>query len=203
MSADGTGGSEVLAVGTVLGRYHVLGLVVQGAMGEVYACRDDALRRTVAIKRLRSGIEATEERRDRLRREAMLHGQLVHENVVRVHDIFVHDGVEHIVSEYVDGETLGDLIARDALPLHRIAEIGVSLCRGLAAAHARRRGRSTCPFARPPRAWPEDLPWRVMVAGRNGFAAWTPRLLRQAPDPRVKPGDDGAKGRAARGHDPP
>ena len=60
----------LLAAGTRLGPYEVLGLIGAGGMGEVYKARDTRLDRSVAIKVLPAELSADPERRARFQREA-------------------------------------------------------------------------------------------------------------------------------------
>ena len=75
-------------------------------MGEVYSARDTRLGRTVAIKR-------TQERfSDRFQREARLALKLKHPNVVRTYHTDETDGLHYLVMEYLEGETLEEVLQR-------------------------------------------------------------------------------------------
>jgi hypothetical protein len=130
--APGTPGQ--LAGGTV-GRYQVLAMAGAGGMGEVYSGHDPVLDRPVAIKRLHPEDVLDRQRARRLRTEAQLHGRLLHPNIVRVYDLVSQDGADHIISEYVDGESLRQLTQRTRLPFRRALEIIRDVARGLAFAH--------------------------------------------------------------------
>lgn len=81
-------------------------------MATVVLARDDRLGRKVAIKRLSAALTGDEIFRERFLREARMAGQLSHPNIVAVFDVGEDDGVPYIVMEYVEGETLADLMAR-------------------------------------------------------------------------------------------
>jgi serine/threonine-protein kinase len=74
-----------------LGRYEVIEIVGQGAMGTVYRGKDPAIDRAVALKTIRfgshTGDEAAEELRERFFREARAAGKLSHPNIVTIYDV--------------------------------------------------------------------------------------------------------------------
>lgn len=93
-----------------LGKYDIVGLVGEGAMGVVYKALDPVIRRTVAIKVLRSSlIEDGPEGAAllaRFRREAQAAGRLMHPGIVTIHDYGEDASSPYIVMEYVEGHTL-------------------------------------------------------------------------------------------------
>src|SRR5262245_2811058 len=102
-------------------------------MGVVYLATDSLLQRTVALKVL---PYATEDLRERFEREARSIAALRHPNVVTIYDIGEADGQPFIAMEYLDGETVAELIARRApLDLLRRLRLMVDLCAGLDHAH--------------------------------------------------------------------
>ncbi|HET7566804.1 MAG TPA: serine/threonine-protein kinase [Gaiellaceae bacterium] len=121
----------------VAGRYEVRRPLGHGAMATVDLAHDEELDRPVALKRLADNLARDDERRHRFVREARLAARLSHPNVVRVYDVGEDDGRPFIAMEYVEGETLADLVARrGALPPAEAAELGIQACHALAAAHA-------------------------------------------------------------------
>ena len=102
-------------------------------MGEVYLATDPALGRTVAIKML---TEDNEELRERFAREARSAAALKHNNIVTIYDVGEDNGRPFIAMEYVDGETMAEMIRRGAsLPITRKLELMMELCAGLGYAH--------------------------------------------------------------------
>ncbi|MGB1013826.1 MAG: protein kinase domain-containing protein, partial [Nannocystaceae bacterium] len=88
-----------------IGRYTVLELLGEGAMGVVYTAYDTQLDRKIAIKVLRE--EATAARtQKRLVREAQALARVSHPNVVIVHEIGEHEGQIFLAMEFVRGQTL-------------------------------------------------------------------------------------------------
>ncbi|HZC31348.1 MAG TPA: serine/threonine-protein kinase, partial [Gaiellaceae bacterium] len=120
----------------VAGRYEIERPLGHGAFATVDLARDVELDRPVALKRLADNLSRDEDLRARFLREARLAARLSHPNVVRVYDVGEDDDRPFIAMEYVDGQTLGDLVARRGpLPPEEVVEIGVQACRALAAAH--------------------------------------------------------------------
>ena len=120
----------------IAGRYALERPLGHGAMAVVDLARDVELDRPVALKRLAENRARDDQLRARFLREARLAARLAHPNVVRVYDVGEDDGRPFIAMEYVEGETLAALVGRRGpLPADEVAELGVQICRGLAAAH--------------------------------------------------------------------
>src|SRR5215831_12725025 len=93
--------------GTRLGPYELVGQLGAGGMGEVYRARDPRLHRDVAVKVLTSEVATDSGRLQRFEKEARAAGALNHPNVLAVYDIGNHEGIPFVVSELLEGETLG------------------------------------------------------------------------------------------------
>ena len=91
-------------------RYTVVEEVGSGGMGQVYKAIDRKLGKTVALKLIRPDTAAQQEGLERFRRELALAQEVTHPNVCRVHDLGEVDGVVYISMEYVEGQSLEDLI---------------------------------------------------------------------------------------------
>lgn len=96
-------------------RYELGGLLGRGGMADVRVARDLRLGRTVAIKTLRADLAADETFQARFRREAQSAAALNHPSIVAVYD--TGEGVDahgvpvpYIVMEYVEGQTLRDIL---------------------------------------------------------------------------------------------
>jgi eukaryotic-like serine/threonine-protein kinase len=125
------------AVTRVAGRYELVRPLGHGAMATVDLVHDVELDRPVALKRLAENLARDEDLRRRFLREARLAARLAHPNVVRVFDVGEADGRPFIAMEYVEGETLAEVLAkRGRLPAAEVATLGVQACAALAAAHA-------------------------------------------------------------------
>jgi serine/threonine protein kinase/beta-lactam-binding protein with PASTA domain len=119
-SGNGTGTDG----GPLLGdRYELGGILGRGGMADVRAGRDLRLGRTVAIKQLRPDLASDESFQARFRREAQSAAALNHPSIVAVYDTGeapdIHgNNIPYIVMEYVDGQTLRDILrdGRKLLP---------------------------------------------------------------------------------------
>ena len=121
-----------------IGKYDVLELLGEGAMGNVYLATDPVLNRSVAIKVMNSSIARDDEQRDRFMREAQAAGSLQHPNVVTIFDFGEQDGHPFIAMEYVSGEDLEDLLHQQLeLSLDQKLGIAIDVALGLAYAHKR------------------------------------------------------------------
>lgn len=123
------------------GRYELGDVVGSGGMGAVHRAVDVRLGRTVAVKVLRGGGLADELSRSRMRSEARLAGSVHHPGVAQVYDYAEtsasHEGVSFIVMEYIDGQSLAQVLrAGGALPADQVVTIVHQVSGALAAAHA-------------------------------------------------------------------
>jgi eukaryotic-like serine/threonine-protein kinase len=121
--------------GTKLGPYEIQSLLGSGGMGEVYRARDTRLDRDVAIKVLPASLAVDADRLRRFETEAKAVAALNHPNILSIHDIGIHDGVHYLVSECLEGQSLGRELSGGALPLRRVVQYGTAIAQGLAAAH--------------------------------------------------------------------
>jgi serine/threonine protein kinase/WD40 repeat protein len=94
-------------------RFEVVRTHARGGLGEVFVAIDRALNRTVALKELTPGRVDDPEARARFRLEAELTGRLEHPGIVPVYALGQHrDGRPFYTMRFVEGETLGQAIAR-------------------------------------------------------------------------------------------
>jgi hypothetical protein len=122
----------------LLDRYEVGRLLGAGGMAEVYEGRDRLLARQVAIKVLLDELAQDSAFLIRFKREAQAAASLIHPNIAMVYDTGVQDGTNFIVMEYVEGQTLRDVIGNEGpLMPERAGGIAADVCRALAAGHAR------------------------------------------------------------------
>jgi formylglycine-generating enzyme required for sulfatase activity/predicted Ser/Thr protein kinase len=112
--------------------YRLLRLLGRGGMGSVWLAQDTLLDRLVAVKWI-AHAEPSVRTRERFTIEARAAARLQHVNVVTVHRYGEAAGRPFLVSEYIRGESL-DTLAKP-VAWERVAELGISLARGLAAAH--------------------------------------------------------------------
>src|SRR5437016_2207056 len=96
------------------GRYKVEAVVGDGGMARVFRAHDTRLGRTVALKVLREQFAAEQQFVERFIQEARMAAGLAHPNIIGVYDVGADHGLHYIVMEYVDGENLRQIIAREA-----------------------------------------------------------------------------------------
>ena len=102
-----------LAVGSMLARYRLMGLVGVGGMGRVFRARDIDLERNVAIKILTIPFTSSDQALGRIRKEARLLAQVRHDHIVRVHETGVtREGLPYFVMDLVEGVPLSAILAR-------------------------------------------------------------------------------------------
>jgi len=123
-----------------LGRYEVIELVGQGAMGSVYRGKDPAIDRLVALKTIRFEYGKSEEELDELRerfyREARAAGRLSHPNIVTVYDVGSEGDLQYIAMEFLEGHTLVEIVKnKKALNYKIMAKIIMQVCSALDYAH--------------------------------------------------------------------
>ena len=128
-------------VGEVLDdKYRLEQLLGQGGMGAVYLATHLGTERYVALKLISPQFMRNPEFVERFKREARAAGRLRHPNVVDVTDFGfarVKEGqVAYLVMEYLDGCTLGDVLAEEKrLPLEWVADIMEQVCSAVHEAH--------------------------------------------------------------------
>src|SRR5450631_2346019 len=140
------------SIGTMIaGRYRLEAVIGRGGMSTVYKAFDTVLERPVAIKLMHSEITSDSDQLERFRREARSVAQLNHPHVVTVIDAGEEPspdgehppgngavGTPYIVLEYVEGETLKDLIRREGpLEIPQAIAYAIEIARALGAAHER------------------------------------------------------------------
>ncbi|MBI4575447.1 MAG: protein kinase [Planctomycetes bacterium] len=117
------------------GRYQILDRISQGGMGVIYKVRHPELDKTLALKVLLAGADATEDQLRRFQQEARATAALSHRNIVPVHDVGVEGGQPYYTMTFIDGEPLHRLLERERLGWRRSLEIAARLADALAHAH--------------------------------------------------------------------
>lgn len=120
-------GGEVIA-----GRYRVDAFHGEGGMQEVYRATDLTFRRVVALK-----VPKNASAQKRFKDSAKLAAQVNHPNVAKTLDFFVDDDREHLAEEFIDGEDIGQALARYGIfDPFLAAHLFHHLAKGVAASHA-------------------------------------------------------------------
>src|SRR5438477_5781491 len=123
-------------IGREIGPYQIIERLGAGGMGEVYLAEDRRLARQVALKILPPYFVSDEARLRRFQREARAASALNHPNILTIHEVGEVDQVHFITTEFVDGQTLRELIAQENLSLVEVLEIAIQVAEALTAAHA-------------------------------------------------------------------
>jgi serine/threonine-protein kinase len=167
------------------GRYRIERAVARGGMGAVYLAEDlrlDGAR--VAVKEMsstfaRGDTEAFARAMADFKREAALLARLRHPNLPRVSDRFEEDGKHFLVMEFIQGQTLRDLVRRAGgrLPLATALAVVDQLCDVLGYLHDQQ----------PPIVYRDLKPANIMIEGIEARGAAVPArdLLSASPIPRV------------------
>lgn len=121
-------------------KYRLLNEIGRGAMGTVFLAEDMSLRRRVAIKFLLPELDASADCAIRFKQEAVGMASVRHNNVAQIYSYAEHGGNLYFVMEYLDGETIENLV--DAhnrrgffIPLSDAMDMLVQAAQGLSAVH--------------------------------------------------------------------
>lgn len=121
----------------IAGRYVLKQSIGQGGMADVYLADDLILKRTVAVKIMRSSLTGDPVYVTRFHREASAAASLTHKNIVEIYDVGEDDDDYYIVMEYVPGQTLKELIhKRGALHYVEAIDIMKQVASATAKAHS-------------------------------------------------------------------
>jgi len=104
-------------------------------MGVVYLAEDTILHRNAVLKFLLPQYLAEPELNARLLREARAAAALNHPNIITIYEVGEARNQIFIAMEYVEGESLRDLLARQELTLNEVFDLAGQICEGLAEAH--------------------------------------------------------------------
>ena len=125
-----------LAAGTKLGPYEIQSPLGSGGMGEVYRATQSSLGRQVAIKVLSPEFASDPDRLRRFEQEARSASALNHPNIISIYDVGCEGVNSYIAMEFVDGNTLRDLLEAGPIPIKKSLQIVAQIADGLAKAHA-------------------------------------------------------------------
>jgi serine/threonine protein kinase len=135
IAGDQTTVVDFSILGRELGNYRIERPLGAGGMGEVFLAHDAKLNRKVALKILPAEFILDAERVKRFEREAKAISALNHPNIVTIYDFGQLDGINFIVTEYIEGKTVRELLAAN-MSLKEMLSIVSQTCEALAAAHA-------------------------------------------------------------------
>jgi eukaryotic-like serine/threonine-protein kinase len=127
-------------VGTTLAeRYRVIRRIGEGGMGLVYEAEHAVIEKRVALKVLREDFSSRPEVVQRFQLEAKSASRIGHEHIVDISDFgTMPSGASYFVMEFLDGEDLANVLAREGtIPAERAVRILLQCCRALGAAHSK------------------------------------------------------------------
>jgi serine/threonine protein kinase len=119
-----------------IGPYTLIRELGKGGMGVVYLAEQDNLKRPVALKVIRHGIDATSGEVARLRAEAEAIAGLQHPNIVHIYDVGESAGLPYLVLEFVPGGSLAQHLNGTPQSVRPAAQLVETLAQAVHAAHA-------------------------------------------------------------------
>lgn len=120
------------------GRYELLERIGSGGMSVVYKAKDRALGRIVAVKMMHESFTNDKGFLKRFQQEAHAAANLAHPNIVTVHDIGQDAYKHYIVMEFVEGQTLKEIVRSyndESMPISRTLDLIIQVCNGIGYAH--------------------------------------------------------------------
>jgi serine/threonine protein kinase len=116
-------GQEPAAAWPTVPGYDILGQLPPGGMGVVYRARQIGLKRTIALKMIRTGVHADPQERARFRVEAEAIASLSHPHIIQIYDCGECSGMPYFAMEFAEGGNLAQRLAGRPLPAAKAAEL--------------------------------------------------------------------------------
>jgi len=127
--------TKQLKTGKCFGHYEIIRQIGAGGMGEVYLAADTKLNRKVALKVLHQNLSSDNQANRRLLREAQAAATLDHPHICAIYEISETGDGSFIVMQYVEGETLADILA-ERPDIEKSLDLAIQISDALAEAHA-------------------------------------------------------------------
>ena len=122
-------------IGTAISHYQILSTLGKGGMGEVFLAEDTALGRKVALKFLPESLEQDDAARRRFLREAKSAAAIDHPYTCKIYEVAEADGKGFIAMEYIEGETLGQILQQGPLDSKTTTRYACEIAEALEKAH--------------------------------------------------------------------
>jgi serine/threonine protein kinase/tetratricopeptide (TPR) repeat protein len=122
-------------IGQQINQFKITEKLGAGGMGEVFLAEDTKLKRKVALKFLPAHYSQDPEFKSRFEHEATASAALNHPNIVTVYELGEFEGKPFIAMEYLEGQSLNDLIAGGDVKFEKAIRIALHVAEGLSAAH--------------------------------------------------------------------
>ncbi len=135
LAAESFARDGAFRAGQNVGHYEIVSLIGKGGMGEVYLAQDQQLRRRVALKLVRRGLD-TDAIMRRFQHEQQLLAGLNHPNIAQLYDSGItSDGIPFFAMEYVDGTRVDDFCRENQSPIEVRLELFGKVCGAVHYAH--------------------------------------------------------------------
>ena len=118
-----------------IGEYRILKEIARGGMGVVFKAKQRDLKRIVALKMILAGRLANEADVQRFHREAQAAARLKHPNIVPVHEVGEHEGHHYFAMDFIEGQSLAEVLRDEALSPDRAAAIIKTVAKAVNYAH--------------------------------------------------------------------
>ncbi|MDQ2920851.1 MAG: serine/threonine-protein kinase, partial [Acidobacteriota bacterium] len=135
LMAESLGDETDSMAGQFFGPYQINARIGTGGMGEVYLAQDSRLGRKVALKMLPDYFTRDDERVRRFQQEARAASALNHPNIITIYEIGQIDSRHFIATEFIEGETLRQRMARTRMKIGEVLEVATQVAGALTAAH--------------------------------------------------------------------